>query len=285
MRAAARAPGYDLQRRIQGPHRRIWARLRGCGRTRAEGHPRPLALGQRSGMSPEGLRLPDGPRRSAGGRRPGSHPRAPARRRRSGTAGGCRLAIERPKPDRDFFALRPFRAEQTRAADGAEGLHPAVVGSEDADQLLTRKQAEPRTRNASLSSAEGARVLSAPRAVTVIGPEEGRRHLEANATAEARAVQRVLRARPSGHVRCTRPGHDESLDRLRDHRVPPRGVGPGRGRVFGNAPRVTAGLRPGSCAQQRRVMRPVRRSHGIAGRFSAGFQSSGLRTRRFIRTR
>ena len=48
-----------------------------------------------------------------------------------------RLAIERPEADRDFFALRPFRAEQARAADRAEGLHAAAVRPEDADELLT----------------------------------------------------------------------------------------------------------------------------------------------------
>src|SRR5687768_7228502 len=71
------------------------------------------------------------------------------------------LAVERPKANRDFFALRPFRAEQARAAYRAKGLHAAVVRPEDADQLLTGKQAEPRTRDASLRSAKGARVLSA----------------------------------------------------------------------------------------------------------------------------
>jgi hypothetical protein len=126
------------------------------------------------------------------------------------------LAIERPEADRDFFALRPFRAEQTRAADRAKGLHAAAVGPEDADQLLTRKQAEPCTRDASLRPAEGARVLSASRTVAVIGPAKGRRHREADATAEARAVKWVLRARLCGRVRWTRPGHDEeSLDRFR----------------------------------------------------------------------
>jgi hypothetical protein len=55
-------------------------------------------------------------------------------------------------------------------------------------------------------------VLSASRAVAVIGPAEGRRHREADATAEARAVEWTLRARLCGRVRWTRPGHDESLD-------------------------------------------------------------------------
>src|SRR5512132_9602 len=128
------------------------------------------------------------------------------------------LAVERPETDRYFFALRPLRTEQARAADGTEGLHPAVGRPEDADQLLPGKQAESRTWDASLRSTEGARVLPAPRAVAVIGPAEGRRHLEADATAEARAGEWVLRARLCGHVGWTRPCHDESLDPLRDHR-------------------------------------------------------------------
>jgi hypothetical protein len=105
------------------------------------------------------------------------------------------LAIERAEADRNFFALRPFRAEQTRAADRAKSLHAAAVRPEDPDQLLTGKQAEPGTRDAPLRPAEGPRVLSAPRAVAVIGPAERRRHLEADSTTQARAVQRVLRTR------------------------------------------------------------------------------------------
>ena len=74
----------------------------------------------------------------------------------------ARLAVERTEADRYFFALRPLRTEQTRAADRAESLHAPAVRPEDADQLLTGEQAEPFTRDASLRPAEGARVLSAP---------------------------------------------------------------------------------------------------------------------------
>jgi hypothetical protein len=80
------------------------------------------------------------------------------------------LAVERAEADRDFFALRPLRTEQTRSADGAEGFHASAVRPEDANQLLTGEQAESFARNSSLRSAEGARVLPAPRAVAVIGP-------------------------------------------------------------------------------------------------------------------
>jgi plastocyanin len=104
------------------------------------------------------------------------------------------LAVKRPEADRDLFALRPLCTEQARAADRAEGLHASAVRPEDADQLLTGEQSESHARNASLRSAKGARVLSAPRAVAVIGPAEGRRHLEVDAAAEARAVERVLGA-------------------------------------------------------------------------------------------
>src|SRR5829696_7310517 len=107
------------------------------------------------------------------------------------------LAVERTEADRNFFALRPLRAEQARAADRAEGLRASAVRPKDADQLLTGEQAEPLARDASLRSAEGARVLSAPRAVAVIRPAKGRRHLEAHAAAEAGAVERVLGARLS----------------------------------------------------------------------------------------
>jgi hypothetical protein len=109
------------------------------------------------------------------------------------------LAIERPEADRDFFALRPFPAEQARAADRAERLHSAVGRPEDADQLLTGNQAKPRTRDASLRSAEGARVLPAPRAVAVVRPEERHGHLEPDAPAQAGPVQRALGAR-RGHL-------------------------------------------------------------------------------------
>ena len=110
-----------------------------------------------------------------------------------------RLAVEGAETDRDFIALGPLRAEQTRAANGAEGLHASAVGPEDADQLLTGEQAESFARNPSLRSAEAARVLSAPRAVAVIGPPERRRHFEADTPAEARAVERVLGVRFSSH--------------------------------------------------------------------------------------
>ena len=91
---------------------------------------------------------------------------------------------------------------------------------------------EPRTRDASLRSAEGARMLTAPRAVAVTDPAEGRRHLEADATAEARDMEWVLRARL---VRWTRPGHDESLvlaDRRRQPEDSDRGVGAASGNVL-----------------------------------------------------
>jgi hypothetical protein len=114
----------------------------------------------------------------------------------------ARLAVKRAEADRDFLAFRPLRAEQARAADRAEGLHTASVRPEDADQLLTGEQAESLARDAPLRSAEDARVLSAARAVAVIGPAERRRHLEADTAAEARAVERVLGTRLSGHVRC-----------------------------------------------------------------------------------
>src|SRR5215207_6523439 len=104
------------------------------------------------------------------------------------------LAVERAEADRDFFALRPLCTEETRAADRAEGFHASAVRPEDADQLLTGEQAESFARDASLRSAEGARVLPAPRAVAVIGPPERRRHLELDTAAEARAVERVLGA-------------------------------------------------------------------------------------------
>ena len=109
------------------------------------------------------------------------------------------VCIERAEADRHFVTLRPLRAEEAGAADRTEGLDAPIVRPEDADQLLPGKQAEPVARDPSLCSAEGARVLSAPRAVAVIGPAKRRRHLEANAATEARAVERVLRARLSGH--------------------------------------------------------------------------------------
>jgi hypothetical protein len=67
-----------------------------------------------------------------------------------------RLAVERAEADRYFFALRPLRAEQARAADRTEGLHTSIVRPEDADQLFAGKQAEPVARDASLASTEGA---------------------------------------------------------------------------------------------------------------------------------
>ena len=113
------------------------------------------------------------------------------------------LAVERAEADRHFFALRPLGAEQAGAADRTEGLHAPVVRPEDADELLTVKQPEPVARDAPLCSAEGTGVLSAPRAVAVIGPAKRRRHLEANAAAEARTMKRIVGARLCGHVRPT----------------------------------------------------------------------------------
>src|SRR5215207_3644243 len=88
----------------------------------------------------------------------------------------------------------PGLAVERAEADRAEGFHASAVRPEDADQLLTGEQAESFARDASLRSAEGARVLPAPRAVAVIGPPERRRHLELDTAAEARAVERVLGA-------------------------------------------------------------------------------------------
>jgi hypothetical protein len=119
-----------------------------------------------------------------------------------------RVGVERAEADRHFFALRPLRAEQAGTADRTEGLHAPIVRPEDTDQLLSVKQAEPVARDASLGSAEGARVLSAPRAVAVIGPAKRRRHLEADATTKARAVERVVGTRLCGHVGPTVSGAD-----------------------------------------------------------------------------
>ena len=80
------------------------------------------------------------------------------------------IAVERPEADRDLVALWPFSAEQARAADRAERLHSTALRPEHANQLFAGKQAKPRTRDAPLRSAEGAGVLTAPRAMTVIGP-------------------------------------------------------------------------------------------------------------------
>jgi len=91
-------------------------------------------------------------------------------------------------------------AEQARAADRAERLHASVVRPEDADQLLTGEQAKALARNASLRQAEGPGVLSAARAVAMIGPEKGRRHLEADAAAQAGAAERAFRTWVAGHL-------------------------------------------------------------------------------------
>jgi len=96
------------------------------------------------------------------------------------------VAVQRPETDRNLVALRPLGAEQAGTADRAEGLHASAVRPEDADQLLAGEQAEALSRNTSLRPAECALVLAATRAVTVIGPEEGRRHLEADAAAQTR---------------------------------------------------------------------------------------------------
>jgi hypothetical protein len=137
----------------------------------------------------------------------------------------ARVAVQRPESDSDFIPLGPLTAEQARAANRAEGLHASIVRPEDPDQFLTCEQPEAFPWNPSLRTAERARVFPAARAVAVIGPEEGRRHLEAHAAAETRAMEWVLPAWLR-HVRWTRPGHDESLDPLQDHTCQPRrGVG------------------------------------------------------------
>jgi hypothetical protein len=117
-----------------------------------------------------------------------------------------RVGIERAEADRHFFAPWPFRAEQAGTADRTEGFHASIVWPEDADELLSSKQSERVTRDASLGSAKGARMFSAPRAVAVIGPPKRRRHLEADTATEARAVERVVGARLCGHVKLTVPG-------------------------------------------------------------------------------
>jgi len=119
-----------------------------------------------------------------------------------------RVGVKRPEADSYLLALRPLCSEQARAADRTESFHASIVRPEDADQLLAGEQPEPLAWDASLSSAEGARVLSAPRAVTVICPAKRRRHLEANAPTEARAIERVVGARLCGHVRPTVAGAD-----------------------------------------------------------------------------
>jgi hypothetical protein len=106
----------------------------------------------------------------------------------------------RPETDRDLVALRPLAAEQARSADRTEGLHASVVGREDTDELLTGEEPEALARDPSLRAAERAGVLAAARAVAVIRPEERRRHLEADAAAEARPLKRVPRAWLDEHV-------------------------------------------------------------------------------------
>jgi hypothetical protein len=119
-----------------------------------------------------------------------------------------RVGVKRPEADSYFLALRPLGSEQARAADRTKGFHASIVRPENADQLLAGEQPEPLARDSSLSSAEGARMLSAPRAMAVISPAKRRRHLEANAAAEARAIERFVGARLSGHVRPTVSGGD-----------------------------------------------------------------------------
>ena len=107
------------------------------------------------------LRLPDGPRRSRG--RPSSGSLIPGRPRGDEVVelrADAGVAVERPEPDGDLVAFRPFPAEQARAADRAEGLHASAVRPEDADQLLTGEQAKALARNASLRAAERARSAS-----------------------------------------------------------------------------------------------------------------------------
>jgi hypothetical protein len=135
-------------------------------------------------------------------------PRSPRRDEGAELRPDTRVGVERAEADRHFFALRPLRAEQAGTADRTEGLHAPIVRPEDTDQLLPVKQAKPLARDASLGSAEGPRVLSAPRAMAMIGPAKRRRHLEADATTEARAVERVVGARLYGHVRPTVSGAD-----------------------------------------------------------------------------
>src|SRR4051812_15454072 len=103
-----------------------------------------------------------------------------------------RVTVERAEPDPDLVALGPLVPEQARAADRAERLHPPVFGPVDADQLLALHEPEPLARHAALRLAEGAGVLPAARAVAVARPEKRRGHLEANAAAEARPLQRLL---------------------------------------------------------------------------------------------
>jgi hypothetical protein len=118
-----------------------------------------------------------------------------------------RIATSSPSGHSPPNRLEP-QTEQKAFTRPPSGLKTRISSSPE-----MRRKPERGTRP--LRSAEGARMLSAPRAVAVIGPAEGRRHLEADTTAQARAVQRVLRARLCGHVRWTPPGHDESLDPLR----------------------------------------------------------------------
>jgi hypothetical protein len=73
-------------------------------------------------------------------------------------------------------------------------------GPEDPDQFLSGEQAKAFARDTSLRSAKGSRVLSAPRAMAMIGPQERSRDFEANAAAQAGAGKRLLGTRSSGHV-------------------------------------------------------------------------------------
>jgi len=81
----------------------------------------------------------------------------------------ARVAVECAQANGDFVALGPLATEQTRPANRTERLNPPVVGPEDADQFLSREQAKAFARDTSLRSAKGSRVLSAPRAMAMIG--------------------------------------------------------------------------------------------------------------------
>ena len=126
-------------------------------------------------------------------------PRRPRVDKDVGLRPELRIVVQGAEPDRDLVPLRPVATEQARAARGAERLHLAVSRSKDADQLLALKQPELLARNASLREAERPGVLAAARAVAVDGDPKRQRHLEANAAAEAAAMDRLshsLESRP-----------------------------------------------------------------------------------------
>jgi peptide chain release factor 1 len=102
-----------------------------------------------------------------------------------------RVAVDRPEPHRDLVAFGPLRAEETRTADLAEGLHAAALGSVDADQLFPVQEPEPLAGDASLRPAERAGMLATARAVAVVRPHERLGDLEANPSAETAAGDRL----------------------------------------------------------------------------------------------